>query len=64
MWYGSVPYGPRLSFLRLYNPEELSREVCPKLIYYNRLPEGGHFLVWEQPELFVTELRAAFKSLR
>ena len=26
--------------------------------------KGTHFAAWEQPELFVTDLRAAFKSLR
>ena len=36
----------------------------PKLIHYNRLPKGGHFAAWEQPESFVNEMRAAFKSLR
>jgi len=39
-------------------------QAYPKLIYYNRLPKGGHFAAWEQPELFVKELRAAFRSLR
>jgi pimeloyl-ACP methyl ester carboxylesterase len=29
-----------------------------------RLPKGGHFAAWEQPELFTQEMRAAFKSLR
>ena len=28
-----------------------------------RLDKGGHFAAWEQPELFVGELRTAFKSL-
>ena len=36
----------------------------PKLIYYNRLEKGGHFAAWEQPELFVSDLRAGFRSLR
>jgi hypothetical protein len=26
--------------------------------------KGGHFAAWEQPEAFVTEQRAAFRSLR
>ena len=26
--------------------------------------KGGHFAAWEQPELFASEFRAAFKSLR
>jgi hypothetical protein len=25
---------------------------------------GGHFPAWEQPKLFVEELRTGFKSLR
>jgi len=25
---------------------------------------GGHFAAWEEPELFATELRAAFGLLR
>ena len=36
----------------------------PKLIHYNQLEKGGHFAAWEQPEIFVNELRTAFKSLR
>jgi hypothetical protein len=34
------------------------------LIYWNEVDKGGHFAAWEQPELFATEVRAAFKSLR
>ncbi len=34
------------------------------LIYWNELPEGGHFAAFEQPELFVGELRDAFRCLR
>ena len=35
-----------------------------KLIYFNKVDKGGHFAAWEQPELFATEMRAAFRSLR
>ena len=45
-------------------PRSWAQQAYPKLIHYNRLPRGGHFAAWEQPELFTTELRAAFKSLR
>ena len=45
-------------------PRSWTEKAYPKLIYYNRLPKGGHFAAWEQPESFVTELRAAFRSLR
>ena len=34
------------------------------LIYFNEVEEGGHFAAWEQPELFASELRAAFRSIR
>jgi pimeloyl-ACP methyl ester carboxylesterase len=35
-----------------------------KLIYFNEVDKGGHFAAWEEPELFSTEIRAAFRSLR
>ena len=35
-----------------------------KLIYFNEVDKGGHFAAWEEPELFATEIRAAFRSLR
>ena len=28
------------------------------------VPSRGHFAAWEQPEFFVSELRASFTSLR
>jgi len=45
-------------------PKSWTESAYPKLIYYNKLPKGGHFAAWEQPELFVGEMRAGFKSLR
>ncbi len=36
----------------------------PNVIYFNEVDKGGHFAAWEEPELFSTEVRAAFKSLR
>jgi pimeloyl-ACP methyl ester carboxylesterase len=45
-------------------PRSWTERAYPKLIYYNRAPRGGHFAAWEQPELLVTDLRAAFRSLR
>ena len=38
-------------------PKSWTEKAYPKLIYYNRLPKGGHFAAWEQPELFTLELR-------
>lgn len=45
-------------------PRSWAERAYPKLIHFNALPKGGHFAAWEQPELFTTELRTAFRSLR
>ena len=45
-------------------PKSWTEKAYPKLIYYNRLPKGGHFAAWEQPQLFAEEMRMAFRSLR
>src|SRR3982751_6071285 len=45
-------------------PRSWTEKAYPKLIYYNRLPKGGHFAAWEQPQVFASDLRAAFGSLR
>ncbi len=34
------------------------------VVYFNEVDRGGHFAAWEEPELFATELRAAFGTLR
>ena len=36
----------------------------PNVIYFNEVERGGHFAAWEEPELFSSELRAAFRSVR
>jgi pimeloyl-ACP methyl ester carboxylesterase len=45
-------------------PRSWAEKAYPNLIYFNEVDKGGHFAAWEQPELFSTELRAAFRSLR
>ena len=45
-------------------PRSWAEAAYPKLIHYKRLPKGGHFAAWEQPESFVAEMRESFKSLR
>ena len=45
-------------------PQSWTERAYPNLIYFNKLDRGGHFAAWEQPEILVSELRAAFKSLR
>jgi pimeloyl-ACP methyl ester carboxylesterase len=36
----------------------------PNLTYFNEVDRGGHFAAWEEPALFSTEVRAAFRPLR
>jgi pimeloyl-ACP methyl ester carboxylesterase len=36
----------------------------PNVIYFNEVDKGGHFAAWEEPELFSSDIRAAFESLR
>ncbi len=45
-------------------PRSWAEQAYPNLIHYNRVERGGHFAAWEQPELYASELRAGFRSLR
>ena len=45
-------------------PKTWAQRAFRNLIYFNAADRGGHFAAWEHPELFATELRAAFQSLR
>ena len=45
-------------------PKSWSERAYPKLVHYNRLPKGGHFAAWEQPEFLSQEVRAGFRTLR
>jgi pimeloyl-ACP methyl ester carboxylesterase len=65
------PIGVRAPMAVSAFPEELNQapkswaeRAYPKLFHYNRLPKGGHFAAFEQPEALVDELRTAFRSFR
>jgi pimeloyl-ACP methyl ester carboxylesterase len=45
-------------------PRSWVETVYPDLAYFNEAERGGHFPAWEEPQLFSTELRAAFRALR
>jgi pimeloyl-ACP methyl ester carboxylesterase len=45
-------------------PRSWVERSYPHLTYFNEAGRGGHFAAWEEPELFATEIRAAFRSLR
>src|SRR3954470_22563717 len=45
-------------------PRSWGERAFGNLVYWNEVKMGGHFAAWEQPEIFVRELRAAFAKLR
>jgi pimeloyl-ACP methyl ester carboxylesterase len=61
----SVPAAVSVFPRELYQaPRSWSEKAYPNLIYFNEVDRGNHFAAWQEPELFTTELRAAFRSLR
>jgi pimeloyl-ACP methyl ester carboxylesterase len=65
------PFGVKIPIAVSAFPDELYQapkswveKAYPKLVHYNRLPKGGHFAAWEQPQFLTAEIRAGFKSLR
>jgi pimeloyl-ACP methyl ester carboxylesterase len=45
-------------------PRSWVEQSYPTLTYFNKVERGGHFAAWEEPELFASEVRAAFRPLR
>jgi pimeloyl-ACP methyl ester carboxylesterase len=45
-------------------PRSWAEKSYPNLTYFHEAARGGHFAAWEEPELFATEIRAAFTPLR
>jgi pimeloyl-ACP methyl ester carboxylesterase len=45
-------------------PRSWVEKGYPTLTYFHEAERGGHFAAWEEPELFATEVRAAFNPLR
>jgi pimeloyl-ACP methyl ester carboxylesterase len=45
-------------------PRSWAEKSYPSLTYFHEADRGGHFAAWEEPELFATEIRAAFTALR
>jgi pimeloyl-ACP methyl ester carboxylesterase len=45
-------------------PRSWAEQAYPKLIYFNEVDKGNHFAAWQEPDIFVNELRAAFETLR
>ncbi|MFK0088568.1 epoxide hydrolase family protein [Pseudomonas sp. NPDC090755] len=60
-----VPVGVTIFPGEVYRPpRQWLTRAYPNLTYYNRVDKGGHFAAWEEPALFCSEVRAAFRALR
>jgi len=62
----TIPFAISVFPDELYQaPRSWAESAYPhNLIHYNRLDRGGHFAAWEQPDLFTSEMRASFRTLR
>ena len=61
----SVPAAVSVFPRELYQaPRSWIEQAYPNLIYFNEVGKGNHFAAWQEPNLFTTEVRAAFRSLR
>jgi pimeloyl-ACP methyl ester carboxylesterase len=45
-------------------PRSWVQNAYPNLTYFSEASKGGHFAAWEEPEVFATEIRAAFGPMR
>ncbi len=45
-------------------PRMWAERKLRNLVYRNEVERGGHFAAFEQPELFVRELRDCFRKVR
>jgi pimeloyl-ACP methyl ester carboxylesterase len=45
-------------------PRSWAEQRYKNIVYWNELDRGGHFAAFEQPELFVNELRSCFRLMR
>jgi pimeloyl-ACP methyl ester carboxylesterase len=41
-----------------------AERAYPNLIYFNQVDRGNHFAAWQEPDIYTTEVRAGFRSLR
>jgi pimeloyl-ACP methyl ester carboxylesterase len=61
----SIPAAVSVFPRELYQaPRSWAERAYPNLIYFNEVDNGNHFAAWQEPDLFTTEVRAAFRSLR
>ncbi len=61
----SVPAAVSIFPREMYQaPRSWTEQAYPNLIYFNEVDKGNHFAAWQEPELFVNEVRTGLRSLR
>ncbi|QJT82286.1 epoxide hydrolase family protein [Kosakonia sp. MUSA4] len=61
----SIPVGVSVFPGEIWTPpRKWAEQTYPRLMYWNKAAHGGHFAAFEQPEIFVSEIRAAFNNIR
>ncbi|AOR80419.1 epoxide hydrolase family protein [Novosphingobium resinovorum] len=59
-----LPVGVSIFAQEIFRPSRRWAERSyPHLVHWNELPAGGHFAAFEQPDLFVQELRTCFAAM-
>lgn len=61
----SIPVGCSIFPKEIFKvSERWARKRFNNLIYFNLLEKGGHFAAFEQPQIFVNEVRDCFRKIR
>jgi len=60
-----LPVGVSIYPKEIFRPSRRwAEKVMSNIIHWNELDRGGHFAAWEQPELYVKEIRDCFRKVR
>jgi len=60
-----LPVGVSIYPKEIFRPSRRwAEKVMSNIIHWNELDRGGHFAAWEQPELYIKEIRDCFRQVR
>ena len=60
-----LPVGVSIYPKEIFRPSRRwAEKKMSNIIHWNELDRGGHFAAWEQPDLFVKEIRDCFRKVR
>lgn len=61
----TIPCGVSIFPKELFRPaRKWAERIYQNLIHWNELDKGGHFAAFEQPEIFINEVRSCFAKVR